>query len=280
MTDYMEPRDSSSAAWSRRLASFSAVLLLTAGIAHRFGVLETAGFIPVLAIVCVLALVALLLAARGFYRLWHFGDRGGRNLTLGSLVALVVLVPFAVLFYRGLANPMLHDISTDIDDPPELRAAASLRTADMNRLGAYSDEQRKEQLASYPLVTGRRYELQFDRIVSAVGKVLEDRGWEVVSAKDVSPDGETTVEAVAHSLILALPADVAIRITDEGASTYVDMRSASRYGRHDFGGNADRIKDFLADLDVEISSLVVVAPTDPAEPDNEEIPMPVPRPQR
>ena len=104
MTDYIEPRDSRSATWSRRFASFSAVLLLTAGIAHRLDVLETAGFIPVLAMVCVLALLALLLAARGFYRLWHFGDRGGRNVTLGSLVALIVLVPFAVFFYRGLSS--------------------------------------------------------------------------------------------------------------------------------------------------------------------------------
>ena len=278
MTDYIEPRDSRSATWSRRFASFSAVLLLTAGIAHRLDVLETAGFIPVLAMVCVLALLALLLAARGFYRLWHFGDRGGRNVTLGSLVALIVLVPFAVLFYRGLANPMLHDISTDIEDPPELRVAASARSPEMNRLRAYSDEQRKQQLEGYPLVTGRRYELQFDRIVTAVGKVLEDRGWEIVGGRSFSPDGETTIEAVAHSLVLALPADVAIRVTDEGSSTYVDMRSASRYGRHDFGSNADRIKAFLADLDVEISSLVVVAPTDPAEPESTEIPTPVPRP--
>ena len=44
-------------------------------------------------------------------------------------------------------------------------------------------------------------------------------------------------------------ADVAVRLTDEDASTFVDMRSASHYAQHDLGDNADRISRFLADLD-------------------------------
>ena len=42
------------------------------------------------------------------------------------------------------------------------------------------------------------------------------------------------------------------------------MRSTSRYGPHDFGDNAARIAFFLADLDVQVAYLTVVAPVEPA----------------
>ena len=66
-------------------------------------------------------------------------------------------------------------------------------------------------------------------------------------------------------MVLALPVDVAMRVTDEGTSTYVDMRSASRYGSHDLGDNAARIAAFLAELDAEVSALAGVLPPEPAE---------------
>ncbi len=66
--------------------------------------------------------------------------------------------------------------------------------------------------------------------------------------------------------MLGFPADVAIRLIDEGTSTYVDMRSTSRYGPHDFGDNAARIAFFLAELDVQVAYLTVVTPVEPAEP--------------
>jgi uncharacterized protein (DUF1499 family) len=76
---------------------------------------------------------------------------------------------------------------------------------------------------------------------------------------------ETTIEAVAYSLLLAIPSDVAIRIVDEQGSTYVDMRSASRYGLHDFGENARRIGAFLAELDAEASLQAGVTIEAPSE---------------
>lgn len=271
MTDYLDRRVSKSAAWSRRLASFSAVLFLTAGLAHRFGFLETTGFIPVLGVVGGLAVLALLLAARAFFRFWNFGDSGGANLTVGVLIALLVLTPFALLVYRGLTYPMLHDISTDLDDPPALRFAENTRTPEMNRVTAYSAEKRKLQLDNYPLVTGRRYDLPFDRVSAAVAKVIDDRGWLIVSPRQAGQDSETTVEALAYTFILAFPADVAIRMTDEETSTYVDMRSSSRYGEHDFGDNSERIAAFLADLDAEIAALAGVAPVEPVDADPSEV---------
>jgi hypothetical protein len=68
---------------------------------------------------------------------------------------------------------------------------------------------------------------------------------------------------LAKTMILGLPVDVSIRITDEGDTTYVDMRSASRYGRHDLGDNAARINGFLVALDAAVAGAAGVPP--PAE---------------
>lgn len=41
---------------------------------------------------------------------------------------------------------------------------------------------------------------------------------------------------------------------DDGNSVFVDMRSASRYGRHDLSVNAELIVGFLTELDQEIAN--------------------------
>ena len=276
IADYTERRLSRSAGWSRRLAAFSAVLFVVSGIGHRYGFLDTPGFIPVIGIVALLAMAALLLSARAFYRLWHYSDRGGRDLSVGALISLIVLTPFALMAYLAFTRPVLTDISTDVEDPPALRFAAGARTPDMNPLGTYTDEQRRAQLDGYPLVTGRRYDVSEERVMTAINTIIEDRGWQIVRPWRVSQI-DTSIEALAHTSILAFPQDIAIRTTNEGQSTYVDMRSASRYGGHDFGDNAARIRSFLADLDVEISSLAGVAP-EPSEAEPAEILLPGPRP--
>jgi Protein of unknown function (DUF1499) len=53
-----------------------------------------------------------------------------------------------------------------------------------------------------------------------------------------------------------------------GQNARVDMRSASRYGLHDFGANASRIKSFLEDVDEAVNS----APEPRPEPKKKEPP--------
>ena len=181
-------------------------------------------------------------------------------------MSLLVLTPFALSGYRALTHPMLNDVSTDTDDPPELASAAKLRTADMNPIEPFTPERRKLQQDSYPSATGRRYEAPIGQVVEVVADVLDSRGWLIVSPTEPSGEAtEITIEALASSFLLGFPADVAVRLIDEGTSTYVDMRSASRYGEHDLGDNAARIAAFLADLDVEIAYLTVVVPVEPVE---------------
>lgn len=263
MRAYLERRTSRAAGWSRLTGVFSAVLFATAGLSHRYGLLETPAFLWVLVIVAVLALAALLLAVISFRKVWNDGDRGGGDLTLGVLAALLVLTPFLVSAYRGAVNPELHDVSTDLDDPPALAVAARMRTPDMNPLVPATPEQRKLQAQKFPQVTGRRYDLAFDRTFDAVMALMARRGWKPIGPwLEAGGQSEITIDTVAYTTILAFPVDVAIRLINEGDSTYVDMRSASRYGRHDLGDNAARIADFLTELDTEIAAQAGAAPAE------------------
>jgi uncharacterized protein (DUF1499 family) len=261
MVSIPERRTSKAAGWSRRTAAFSAVLLLTNFVGHRFDLVETPVFLWVLGIAALLAALALLFAAFAFSRLWKFGDRGGRDLTVGALLALLVLVPYGVAAYWATIYPPLRDISTDFDDPPALDV--SDRTKDMNVLSPSTPGEQRLQTDSYPLVTARSYDLPFETIVNAVETVLDRRNWDLSEPyPDLAGQSDVTITAVAKGFVLGLPADVAIRVTDDGDTVIVDMRSASRYGRYDLGENAARITDFLAELDQEVAGQVGAAPAE------------------
>ena len=241
------------------MGAFSAVLLATAWIGHHYDLVETQAFLWVLAFVALLAALALLFAGLAFSRLWNFGDRGGRDLTVGALIAALVLVPYGAAAYRVAVYPSLRDVSTDLDDPPALDATT--RTAGMNALIPPTPGERRQQTEAYPLVTGHSYDLPFDEVVDAVKTVLARRGWKPVGPLPAADDAqsEVTIDALARSFALELPVDVAIRVSGDDSSAYVDMRSASRYGRHDLGDNAERITEFLAELDQEVAGQIGTA---------------------
>ncbi|MFZ1813301.1 MAG: DUF1499 domain-containing protein [Rhizobiaceae bacterium] len=167
------------------------------------------------------------------------------------------------------------------------RLRAQSPAAGMNELATYDDTYADLLLAEYPKVGSRRYNAGAERVLVSVRAILEDRGWtitaergvpetapadaaendedeggalpkvtsgkpadkaEVADEERVLPE-RIEVEATAASRILGFRYDVAIQITSEPEATLVDMRSASRFGEHDFGINAAMIRDFLADLD-------------------------------
>ena len=260
ISGYVEERWSKAAWWSRRAAVFAVFVGVIAIAAHRFDLLDTIPFFWVLALVAALAVSALLLAAAGFQRVWHSGDRGGADLALASVLAVLLLAPYAIAGWWAFDYPRLADISTDLDDPPHLTAAATFRTADMNPIGTIDLEDRALQMKAYPELTGRRYAVSFEQMVGEVETLMQGRGWEILSPLSSGGGIETTIEAFAEMPILALDYDVAVRITDEGDAIYVDMRSASRYGRRDLGMNAERISSFLKELDVRANALAAPIP--------------------
>ena len=77
-----------------------------------------------------------------------------------------------------------------------------------------------------------------------------------VSADLAPPRGDGDrgrIEAIARSPILGLADDVVIRILPEPSGARIDMRSSIRWGDHDLGRGARRIRAFLDDLDKAVT---------------------------
>lgn len=55
-----------------------------------------------------------------------------------------------------------------------------------------------------------------------------------------------------RTLVLGVPQDILVRLSEEEETTFVDMRAATRDGDHDLGLNAELIRDFLRDLDIRL----------------------------
>lgn len=80
--------------------------------------------------------------------------------------------------------------------------------------------------------------------------IATKRKWLIVDTRAPSAtrrDG--SIEAVARTPIMGFRDDMVIRVTPLPQGARVDMRSASRYGTHDFGANASRMRAFLEELD-------------------------------
>ncbi len=57
------------------------------------------------------------------------------------------------------------------------------------------------------------------------------------------------IEAIARTPILGFRDDVVVRVRATSDGTRIDVRSASRYGRHDLGTNAARVRSLIDDID-------------------------------
>ena len=53
---------------------------------------------------------------------------------------------------------------------------------------------------------------------------------------------------------MGFPDDITIRIQPLAGQTKLDVRSASRYGRNDFGVNARRIERFAEELQTQLDA--------------------------
>lgn len=260
-------RVSPAAEWARRVAAFSLVLFVTAGIGHRYAMVDTLAFLWTLALVAGLAVLGLALAGAGFLRLWSHGDRAGRASLAAMLLSALVLAPFAAAGWFYFRLPALTDISTDLHEPPRFTVTPHLRDRQMNPIAPISHMAATAQLRAYPDIAGRRLEASPDRVLAALAPVVASRGWRVRGhLPTVSRQPETLIEMEAPSFLLRFPADAVVRLTGDDETTFVDMRMAVRYGPHDLGANARRIRAFMGELATELErqsrEIIDIPPSD------------------
>lgn len=188
---------------------------------------------------CLLAVVVLAIALiLGLLPKWRV-QRG--QLVLPILLALPGCALLVMLLAGRGDHPPIHDISTDLEQPPAFTHAPALRGRDANSLATDADTH-AAQRAAYPdiapLHTALAPTAAFDRALATARQL----GWDVVY--EDRRDGE--IEAVATTPVMGFRDDVVIRLRPDGDSgTRVDLRSVSRVGVGDMGANAARIRAFV-----------------------------------
>lgn len=223
--------------------------------------LRTAG--PILiAITALVALVALVLT------LWK-GPRGEWwKAALALAIPAVLMAGLVSVAARAQSVPPIHDVATDLRNPPEFSAEtmalrAELEANPINDYGTplgdiemWANSEDAELKAknhadiiaeSYgdlqPIVIGSATEQQaFDAIIAAMGEI---------GLQDVRRiEGSNTVEGVAETFAFGFRDDVVARVADG----QIDLRSVSRVGVSDLGYNAARVEELREAIEERLES--------------------------
>ena len=203
-----------------------------------------------LAAACLLA-VGLILAGVG---------RKSRSVIIG----IVGLTAMGMLGFRLYAYdeqhaslPPIHDVQTDWSRPVAF-SESTLRSREEVHAAPVRDDIRVPEGAgrwagmSFAAVQAEFYEVKplllpgvkpADATV-AVAEAAKRLHWNIMRSDP--PGGE--VEATTYSTWYGLGADIAVRVTAQGAGARIDVRSTSRTPGPDMGANATRISTLLEDV--------------------------------
>ena len=209
--------------------------------AYGFGLYR---LMPASALVAAIAVALSILAlAREWSRL-HLGGRAMLFIAL-ALAASLVCVP-AFYWYTRKTVPPIHDITTDIDNPPAfsavLPARAAERAGSVDRPPPQLGELQKDAYPDLaPLTITLPPTRAFEEALEAAKSMP---GWTIV-ASDVDAG---RIEASEQSRWFRFIDDVVIRVVGDGAGSRIDVRSTSRQGRSDYGVNAARIRAYIGAL--------------------------------
>ena len=242
---------SRSARWALPPALQSVVLAVLATISHWLDWLATPNFVLVLVVAFVLALVGFLLSVAGLTALWKRAAIGGKRSFLAMAFSMPMLGLGMATLVLSQTTARISDVSTDPLDPPHFR----IINETWGIINPLEPPRIDPALQSvYPELSGRRYALSPELVASQVVALVKAKGWTPATTLPMREGtNDWLVEAVVRTGVFGFRDAVIIRATDEGESTYLDMRSASGFGEADLGANARRIAKFMTDLDLQIS---------------------------
>ncbi len=219
------------------------VLMVVVLVAAKFNVLS-----PIMGFrVTMLAVIALLIVmiVSMIRMLWLFLKHPEQSNRSAKLALLIGLLPLAIILVslknNSVSGPLIHDVSTDLLDPPSYFKAYNLRAKSENSLDHEGESVAQLQRKAYPDIQTLQSPMNVSQAVAASIKSIEQLGWEVLWVDEA----QGYIEAVDETFIFSFKDDVVVRIRATQDGSMIDVRSVSRVGKGDMGANAKRIKNFL-----------------------------------
>ncbi|MBI5491953.1 MAG: DUF1499 domain-containing protein [Deltaproteobacteria bacterium] len=226
------------------LAVVSALAGVSAGLGTRLGLWAFGTGFTILRFAAYGGLVAALSSL--IMLLAGFALRAPASTFAVTTLALLIggtafYVPLS-LWREARRLPVIHDITTDTDDPPQFKAVLPLRRNVQNPSEYGGEQVALKQRLAYPdikpLILPGDADAAFDKALGAA----KGLGWEIVDADK----GQGRIEATDTTLWFGFKDDIVVRITPLGqGSARIDVRSVSRVGRSDIGKNAQRVRKYL-----------------------------------
>jgi uncharacterized protein (DUF1499 family) len=249
---FADERKSRLAIWARRCAFFSLAATVIAIAIVRAGLFEIVPSLATFAGALVFAVFAIVLAFAAFIVIWKDGIEGAAAAFTALAIGVGLLAYPGYLGWRAYHLPMINDVTTDPINPPRFDVVARLRPrGTVEYAGLYAAEQQRQAYPEIePLTVAVTPQVAYEEAI----KVITKRKWRIVVERPPQPgrrDGQ--IEAVARTALMGFRDDVALRIRVDTDGARIDVRSASRYGRHDLGANASRIRSLLEDIDDMVS---------------------------
>lgn len=185
-----------------------------------------------------------------------------RDLLWLSIVATIAAgaAAFVPIKMKQLAeaNPVIHDITTDFDNPPEIVAGAKFER--INPASYVGDEPAPRsttttadaQRAAFPEIKTFYVANSREEAAARTREILKDMKMTVLD--ETVGEQAHRIEATYKSAWFGFIDDFVVRLIEEDGRTRVDIRSKSRVGVSDLGANARRVKEFSTRLRASLNT--------------------------
>jgi uncharacterized protein (DUF1499 family) len=241
-------KEAREAVWARRVALFFVQLLILTVLLHRFASLTTPAAMNLIAVSIAGLFLAIGIAVGSIVRIWFGGQSGASQAFAAIFIACIGLA--APLYYlsHAVTLPRLTDVETTPDEPLDFKMLAGMRPAGANPITEPGEAEIEAQDEAYPDIGPMALERSAPEVFSLVHEAVERLGWTIVLNEAPGETGAGRIEATDRTLVMGFTDDVVVQVKGDDAHTIIDVRSVSRYGLHDLGANAKRIRDLFAEV--------------------------------
>lgn len=186
--------------------------------------------------VLALALLSLIYSVK-----YHI-NKGILKSVITLLIGLGILAPSVInIFSNSEKFPPIHDITTNIEQPPEFEFLIESHEGRKNSLIYGGDNIAKQQRQAYPNIQPIQSELSVEGAYLHALNTAYEMQWKIVYQNP----SLLSFESIAQTPFFNFSDDVIVKITAYKKGSQIDIRSVSRIGRGDRGVNAKRILEFI-----------------------------------
>jgi uncharacterized protein (DUF1499 family) len=241
-------KEAREATWARRVALFFVQLMILTVLLHRFASLTTPAAMNLMAVSIAGLFIAIGIAVFSIVRIWFGGQTGAGQAFAAIFIACLGLAAPLYFLSHAVTLPRLTDVETTPDEPLDFKMLTTMRPADANPIVEPDEPAIEAQDEAYPDIGPMALERSAPEVFTIVHEAVERLGWTIVLNETPGETGAGRIEATDRTLVMGFTDDVVVQVKGDDAHAIIDVRSVSRYGPHDLGANAARIRKLFEEV--------------------------------